>query len=555
MEAVQTETQQQMSVISTTELDAQVETLKRSADDLSSASSSEDEHTPVVKKKVKTSGPTYNWGHLYFTSESNNYCIDYNEDTKQFAFVSDQNEKRFCFTIPATKALTKFLRQGGNLGQYAYCKDELSASISTKLIFGTLEKHADLHNEFKTYIQTLEKNLFDKMWENKEIQETMIGKANELLQLPEASTDEEKQANRERLEKVAYKLFMEDAQRGVKENSDGTWELNCRTKAFYEVMKNSKQYRPQTIDYFNGATPGDEGYERLPEDYEMGNVAIISCVLKPKGYTTPGLSNWGISFNLGHEVVVYKELGGASVTVNRDTLLDIDRPYSVITKEGRNGPKVYVKDSNGADFTAIIEGTAEWNIESNLGKFGGKIDKNASKYEGTIDVSPEVKEWIKTVQTSVCDFLLENDDLLQAEKEKMKKTAKMVERPFKDVFHSKFQSPFNQKSGKLKISTKEFYEGPKLDTSGNPMKDENGNIVKEWIRQPFPLEDSEGVACDDEDKIMKGSKIEVPIRFNTYMLSSGVYGMTVSINTKYHTRITEMPGFIAGAAPPPKFDF
>ena len=75
-----------------------------------------------------------------------------------------------------------------------------------------------------------------------------------------------------------------------------------------------------------------------------------------------------------------------------------------------------------------------------------------------------------------------------------------------------------------------------------------------WERQPFPLEDAEGNALDD-DRIQSGAVIQIPLKFSVYTLSSGIYGMKMTIVNTIPTRIMEEAGFVEGAPPVPKFDF
>ena len=121
------------------------------------------------------------------------------------------------------------------------------------------------------------------MWDNEEIHTVMMKRAEDLMQLPPGNTDEEKQQRQEKMDKIAYKLFLEGAQHVIKPGDNNEWTLNAKTKAYYETVKNSGEYRAQEIDYFNGATPEGEGYEKFDSDYTLGNVAMISVVLKPRG--------------------------------------------------------------------------------------------------------------------------------------------------------------------------------------------------------------------------------------------------------------------------------
>lgn len=514
--------------------------LKRPASEPVTVGSESDDalEEPVKKTKKSTS---YNWGHLYWQNPNNLYTIAYDEKSKQFNYQTEDNGKRFCFTIPGTKALTKFLRRGGNHGAFQFSKTEQSASINTMLIFGSFEKYAALHTEFREYIQRLEDTLLKAMWDNEEIHTVMMKRAEDLMQLPPGNTDEEKQQRQEKMDKIAYKLFLEGAQHVIKPGDNNEWTLNAKTKAYYETVKNSGEYRAQEIDYFNGATPEGEGYEKFDSDYTLGNVAMISVVLKPQGFTTPGMAKYGLSFRLGHEVVVYKDLGATADVADRETLLNINRPFTYTVKTMKSGQrKLFVKSESGSDYAFITEATVKYNVESNLNKFDGKIQKDTSKYEGTLIPSEELVDFVRRVQDGAVNALLNDDDMLAAEKEKLRKTAEMVEKPFEEVFRSKFQSPIHKEHGTLKVSTKEFYQN---DTTG------------EWERQPFPIEDADGNLLDGEDKIASESVIQIPLKFSVYTLSSGIYGMKIEINTRYNTRIVEEAGFVKGAPPPPKFDF
>lgn len=514
--------------------DTSVAGLKRPA----SAPTPDSETEAMQSKKARKQHPSYNWGHLYWQNTNNPYRLEYNEKNKQWDFLSTNN-KRFAFTIPGTKALTKFLRRGGNHGAFSFSKTEDKASINTMLIFGTFEKYAELHSEFRKYIEEMENTILNAMWNNDEIHEAMIKKAEDLLQLPPTPEGEDGTARTERVNSIAKKLFFENAQRVVKPGDDGVeWTMNAKTRAFYETIKNSGEYRAQDISYFNGATPEGEEYEKFDDDYQLGNVALISVVLRPQGFTTPGFSKYGLSFRLGHEVVVYKDLGSANKSIDRDALMDTTREIKFVTKTMKSGQqKLFIKNSFGADFTFITENTpVKYNIESNLNKFDGKIKKDVSKVEGTLEASETLLQYIQSVQDKACDYLLKDDTFLSEEKEKMKKTAEVVEKTLEDVFRSNFQSPI-RKDGTLKVSVKEYYE-----TDG------------EWTKQPFPIEDAEGNLLEDE-RIQSESVIQIPLKFSVYCLSSGIYGMKMDINNRIPTRIVEEAGFVKGAPPVPKFDF
>ena len=473
--------------------------------------------------KKKKSSTTYNWGALYFKTEGNVYTIDHNEGTKQYDFLSP-NGRKFVFTTPATKALCKYLRKGGNLGKFQFSKTEDQASINTMLILGTNEKLKGIHNEFRQYLERLEDSLLEAMWENEDIKSAMMRSAKDIMG----------DASDEKLQEVAHKLFLEGAQRIVKPGeAEGEFSINAKTRAFYETIKNSGEWRAQELTYF------DAQYEQRDSDFELGTVAMIGVVLKPTGFTTPGFAKYGLSLRLGHEVVVYKELGANAVTVDRKTLFDTTRPYTFSAKTNKAGQrKVYVKNSNGSDFTWITDGASvKYNVESNCGKFEGKIKKENSKYEGTLVLSDENLEFVRKVYNDACNHLIQDEHILKDVKEKLRKTASVIEKPFEEVFRSKFQGPIRD-DGTVKVSSKEYYEGAPGD----------------WERQPFPIENATGEVTDD-DKILSGSKIEMPLRFSIYTLSSGIFGMKLDINTRYHTRIVEEAGFVEGAPPPPTFDF
>jgi hypothetical protein len=534
---------EQQNTIQTTDLDIIPEDdvtkgIKRPAP-ASDASDTESDvpQEPVKRKKQTTS---YNWGALYWQNPNNGYTIVYDEKSKQFNFQTPAG-KRFAFTTPGTKALCKFLRRGGNHGAFTFSKTEESASINTMMIYGSIEKYADLHNEFKKYVQHQEDTLLEAMWNNQEMHDVMMKRAEELMNLPQGSTEEEKQQRAEKMEKIAFKLFKEGAQHVVKDDGD-TWNLNAKTRAYYETIRNSGQYRPQEIIFFNGATPEGEAYEKFDDDYTLGNVAMLSLVLKPQGFTTPGFAKYGISYRLGHEVVVFKDLGSTAELADRDTLMDINRPFTFTSKVLKSGQtKLYCKDQAGSDYTFIAEAPVKYSIESNLNKFDGKIKKDTSKYEGTLIPSDELTDFVKRVEAEACKALLANDDILAGEKDKLRKTAEMIEKPFEEVFRSKFQSPIHKEYGTLKVSKKEFYEN--RDTPG------------EWNRQPFPIEDDEGNLLEGEDKIASESVVQIPLKFSVYTLSSGIFGMKMEINTRYTTCVVEEAGFVKGAPAPPKFDF
>lgn len=480
-------------------------------------------------KREKKQGTRNNWGHVYFENEANTYAATFT-DRKQVDFVAGENGRRFSLAIPATKALTKFLRPGGNLGAYAWSDTEGKATVNTRLIFGTQEKLKTIHDSFRAYIEKLEEHAMKAMWENEEIKGFIYKQY--------ASPISKKESEEEK-ETLAYKLFAQGFSRAIKPGDGDEWTLDVKSKAFYPEFAGSDKFRKQEVHYYNSE------YEKMEEDYTIGNMAIISVVIRPSGYTTPGFGRYGLSLRLADEVVVYKELGSASSgAVSRETLQDLSRPFAIVPKTNKNSGaiKMYVKDESGSDFTVLSTERLKYAFKSNLGDFDGKITQAEAQYTGKFQPSQELVDLVRSVEKQACAALMNNEEVLATEKEKMQKLTEITGETFEEVFMNKFQSPINKERGDVQIGMKQFYE--------------NRDVKGQFDMQPFPsLEDAEGNAMEGEEKIEADSVVEVPITFNIYTLSSGVFGMSLKINNRYSMRVIEEAGFVKGAPPPPKFDF
>ena len=529
-----------MSVLATSELDQlPTEIISKEPTNKRSAPSSSDEEEPTKKQNTRET-PKHELGRLYFKNPENCHMVEQGKNG-QFDFLS-QSGRRFAFYTPKIKALCKNLREGGNLGKgLSFVENESQATINARLILETKGHENDpksmakarVHTEFKDFIENLEHTLMEKMWDSDSVRSKMLSNAQDILNLPEGKTEEEKNQRTQKLEKVAKQLFEKQFSHCLKPgNEEGEFFLNVKTKAYYP---DNGAYKAQNIDYFN-----DQLYKQ-PEDFVMPACAMIGLVCKPSGYVTPNCKNYGLTMRMAWEVVMFEALGSQASTKKREDLFDTSRPLKCIVKTNGDGDKnVYVKDTNNSDYTWITkEAKTHWNFESNNGKFNN--DESTSKYEGHLILSEENLQFVQQACDEISDFVLKDDTLLPEIKEKLKATAEAVEQPLESLWKASFQNPIKTKDGvtTVKVSKKEFYMN---------------KMTKQYERQPFPIIDSNDDPTDD-DRIARGSIVEVPLSFKVYLMNTGIYGVKLDLQTRYPTKVVQNASIGEGCPPPPSFDF